>query len=195
MGQNVFEVKKQMHEIFKGSRPEPSRSELFEAFRSSDPLKALQRLVRLRRESGVDLDQPNSRFGTIYRTLLGALLDAAGVFEMSAEWLEGGGVLLAAEETGSEDFRRHVNDSKNESCTARAFGLFLAIHINISKKETRKILVGQQLRKNGFFFAIQYYLNSTYFQYSLSFPISFMQFDKIKIRKIKKLNKLDKRTK
>ena len=102
MDENIFEVKKYMHEIFKGKTPEPSRREQLEAFRSSDPMKALQRLVQLRQQSGIDLDQSSSSFGKIYRTLLGALLDAAGVFEMCAEWLEGGGVLLAAEETGCE---------------------------------------------------------------------------------------------
>ncbi len=174
-----------MEQLLKGDISGPSRSPVLDAFRWNGHLIVMGRLVRLRRENRVDLDRADSRFGNIYLNLQGSWVNATSVrVSIGADWLYGGGALFSVEELASEEFQRHANDASEDSNTAAVICNYLAIMYNISSDKSLKIVLGEQLRANGFFVTIETYLLSrSLFLYFCEFsksPISIFEFLKYK---------------
>ena len=157
--------------------PEPAASELIAAFLSGDPSRAYRNLVEMRSgrslcdQSGrhrqitvpIDLEKRKSHFSFIYRDFNSSYLNSmVRRLDVCSSYLSGGCVEAALFELRSIDFKKHKNNSLEESPTAAAIAVHLSLIYNVSIQPSLKAQLCAELQRHNYFPVLREFALSKY---------------------------------
>ena len=139
---------------------------LLRAFLGCKPASALEEIARLHAEKRITFETATGG-PAVCRTFLRQFQSALGGpgetgSELKEHFMLSKGVENSLSLLRSDEFRAHVNDSKETSNTAYTAGILLSLLFNVSTEDSLLEEVRKRLRSNNFLDAITPFAASTY---------------------------------